>query len=614
MTVAMTWAGPAAAAGSPERAAQELAGRYAPIVVVRDQSGPCDRDGEAYRPVPVETVLGRPEIVLLDGNGVVVKRGPTAPDLAGLGPEASLDFPGNPRRPGCGFEEDFLVFGAGQPNVAYAYVATEAGAPGRLVLQYWFFWYFDDYVNTHEGDWEFVQIVFPAATAAEALAVAPSEVGYSQHSGGERAGWEDDKLERDGDHPVVYAGVGSHANYYTSAVYLGRSADQGFGCDDTTGPSTRLTTGARLLPSSAPDPDGPLAWLLYEGRWGELQPAPYDAPPGPQTKKEWGAPLEWQDALRDGSFAIPAGATLGPTATGAFCSAVRVGGRVYTAVTSPLILILIVLGLVSVGGATARSTQWRPPVPFPLRRRRASGQILRESLGIYRHRRRVLLALGALFIPVAMVEVVLQEVVLRLTPLGALVDTAGDNSLVSAAAALIVGGAGHLVATAVVLAGTAGVVGMLDAGRPAGPREAYRLLSERLLPALGVLAIASIAIVLLTLTVVGIPLAVILIVRWAVATQACVIERLPAREALRRSRELTLGRWWRTARLAALVNVLGAISGPVVGIVLLFTTGLPLVTINAVSSLIFVVAMPFVGIAMALLYGDLVAAEREDAG
>ena len=614
LAVAALLAGPAAAATTSEQdAARQLAERYAPIVVVRDQSEPCDREGEAYRPVPVETVLDAPDVVLLDGDGKVVAKGPSAQDLAGQGPETSLDFPGNPRRPGCGFEEDFRRLGSGRPNVAYAHIARDPAAPDRIVLQYWFFWYFDDYVNTHEGDWEFIQIVFPASSAEQALGVAPLEVGYSQHSGGERAGWDDAKLERNGDHPVTYAGVGSHANYFSSDLFLGRNADQGFGCDDTTGPSTRLATEARVLPSAAPDPSGSLAWLLFQGRWGEFQPPPYDAPPGPQTKEEWSAPIAWQDSLRDGSFAVPAASTIGPTATGAFCSLVKVGGRVYTSVTSTWVLLLIVVGFVSVAGVSVRSTHWSPSVPVPLRRRRASGQILRDAWVLYRQNRRPLDWLGALFVPAAVVETVVQEFVFSSTSLGDLVDAAGHRSLVSAALALLVAGAGHLVAAAVVLNGVAGAIGMVEQGRPPRVRDVYRLLGARLSPALGVVGLATAAVIVLSLTVVGIPLAVYLIVRWVVAEQACAIERLPARASLRRSRVLTRRRWWRTARLAALVNILGAISGPVVGIVLLFVSDLSLLAINGISSMVFVVTMPFVGVAMALLYGDLVAAEREDA-
>lgn len=600
LAAAAALAGPARAdTASEEDAARQLAARYAPIVVVRDQSEPCDREGEAYRPVPVETVLDAPGIVLLDGDGNVVAEGPGARDLADRGPETSLDFPGNPRRPGCGFEEDFRRLGEGQPDIAYAHVARDPGAPDQIALQYWLFWYFDDFANTHEGDWEFVQIVFPASSAQQALAVAPLEVGYSQHSGGERAAWTDAKLERQGDRPVVYAGVGSHANYFTSDLFLGRNADEGFGCDDTTGPSTRLTTEARLLPSSSPDPDGSLAWLLFEGRWGEFQPLPYDAPPGPQTKEEWSAPIAWQDSLRDSSFAIPAASTIGPTATGAFCSLVKVGGRIYTEVTSTWALLLIVVGLVGIGGVSARSTRWSPRVPLPLRRRRASGQILRDGWTLYRRHRRPLLWLGALFVPAAIVESAVQELIVSSTSLGALVDVAGRQSLVSAA---------------VVMAGVAGVIGTVDARRPVGVREAYRLLGARLSAALGVVGLVAAVAVLLSLTVVGIPLAVYLVVRWAVAEQSCAIEGLPTRAALRRSWALTRRRWWRTARLAALVNVLGTISGPLVGIVLLFVSDLPLAAINAVSSLVFVITMPLVGVAMALLYGDLVATEAGETG
>ena len=270
---------PASARAQDDAAARELAARHAPVVVVRDQDGPCDKDGEPYRPVPVETVLDAQGVSLRDETGAVVKGAPGMADIVGLGSGTSLDFNGNPRRPGCTFEQDFDRLGAGRPDVAYAHVATDPSAPGRMALQYWLFWYFDDYVNTHEGDWEFVQLVWDVPTAQEALRTAPVEAGYSQHSGGERADWDGGKLERRGDHPVVYAAAGSHANFYTPDLFLGRRADEGFGCDDARPPGTALATEARLLPSGAVDPEGPDAWLLFEGRWGEFQPTPYDAPP-----------------------------------------------------------------------------------------------------------------------------------------------------------------------------------------------------------------------------------------------------------------------------------------------------------------------------------------------
>ena len=43
----------------------------------------------------------------------------------------------------------------------------------------------------------------------------PTEIGYSQHEGVERAAWDDDKLQLvHGTHPVVHPAGGFHANLF----------------------------------------------------------------------------------------------------------------------------------------------------------------------------------------------------------------------------------------------------------------------------------------------------------------------------------------------------------------------------------------------------------------
>ena len=68
-------------------------------------------------------------------------------------------------------------------------MVKERRKPGRLALQYWFYYPFNDWNNKHETDWEFVQVVF-GADASDALDAGPVAVGYSQHEGAERADWE----------------------------------------------------------------------------------------------------------------------------------------------------------------------------------------------------------------------------------------------------------------------------------------------------------------------------------------------------------------------------------------------------------------------------------------
>ena len=132
----------------------------------------------------------------------------------------------------------------------YAHVASDPAHPGKLALQYWLFYVFNDWNNLHEGDWEMIQLVFDATTAAQALQHPPTEVGYSQHEGAERADWNDEKLEREeGTHPVVHPAAGSHANFYDEALYLGSSAEEGVGCDDTRGPTLDVRPVVRTIPS-----------------------------------------------------------------------------------------------------------------------------------------------------------------------------------------------------------------------------------------------------------------------------------------------------------------------------------------------------------------------------
>src|SRR5207248_2890580 len=146
------------------------------------------------------------------------------------------------------------------PSIAYAHIVTDKGDPGdpkasdHLALQYWFFYYFNNFNDKHEADWEGVQLLFDAGSARQALHAEPVEAGYAQHEGGEQADWDSGKLEKVGSHPIVYSAAGSHASYYSSSLWLGTSAREGVGCDDTRGPSNRKSLAAVSVPSRVDSP------------------------------------------------------------------------------------------------------------------------------------------------------------------------------------------------------------------------------------------------------------------------------------------------------------------------------------------------------------------------
>jgi len=107
--------------------------------------------------------------------------------------------------------------GERQP-VYYGRVVCEREEDGSdwKILQYHFFYAFNDWrlaangINHHEGDWEMVAVCLRND--------APYSVLFSQHGSGAIRLWKDIRRAKDNDgrettHPLVYAALGSHANY-----------------------------------------------------------------------------------------------------------------------------------------------------------------------------------------------------------------------------------------------------------------------------------------------------------------------------------------------------------------------------------------------------------------
>ncbi|MDH3752728.1 MAG: hypothetical protein OEU32_02550, partial [Acidimicrobiia bacterium] len=359
--------------------ALELAEKYSPIIMLKAQEGACDQDGEPYGPTSVDILLDNPEIVLRQvGPGdPVIMTGPGASDLFELGQGFHLDFPGSAVEPECIFETDFRKYSRSQPPVVYAHVVQQAGHPDQLAVQYWTYWYYNDWNNKHESDWEGIQVLFDASSIDEALASAPVSIGYAQHEGGEAADWDDSKLDREDTHPVVFSSAGSHASYFGSAMYLGRSGSEGFGCDNTDGPSDRIEPEVVLLPDSVDDPNSDLAWLAFSGRWGERRRGPFNGPTGPAAKSRWLEPIDWHEGLRDTSVIVPGGDTDATAIISAFCGVVDWGsGVLISFTTSPLELLITLAVVVAVASWLSRQTVWDRVEDTPLRRRRRAGQII----------------------------------------------------------------------------------------------------------------------------------------------------------------------------------------------------------------------------------------------
>jgi hypothetical protein len=583
-----------------------LAERYAPVVRLVSQDKECG-PGEPYEPMDVNALFGEPTVALRGPwtPDDLVKIGPTAQDLAKGLYQYHLDFPGNALEPGCDYERWARRVSEGHRPTVYAHVATDPLHPGSLALQYWLFYAYNDWNNLHEGDWEMIQLVFDAKDAHDALARPPTSVGYSQHEGAERADWGAAKLERiGGTHPVVYPAAGSHANFFDEGLFLGSSASQGVGCDDTAGPHHDLDTTVAVIPSDPAQGRAQFPWIAFEGRWGELQPSFFNGPTGPNLKTQWTEPIQWSEGWRDRSFTVPTASLFGTTATSFFCRAIGGGSAALVRlVKRPLPFILVTGTLVLLLIYLLSRTSWRPAAPFRLAHRRAWGQTLAAAARMYVAKLPLVVGIGILFIPVSLLVVLLQAVLLHSTGILGIESGAEGNSVL-AFFVLAIGTALTLLGLGLVQAATARALVELDQGRAIGPLRAYWLARDSIRPLLGALFLAALAEALLAGSIYLLPIAIWLAGLWALIAPGIELEGLSAVGGMRRSRRLVRGRWFKVTSLIVVGAALAIVVGPLIGVALILGTGAPFWLVNLVAGIVYALTMPLVAITTVYVYFD----------
>ena len=195
--------------------AHELAQRFAPLLRLHSR--------ELFVPISTEAYIGQTQ--LKEEEGKFTKLLDAAPTLAGLpavagvcllrsGCQYFLDVRGAEPDPPRHSErlygeiQNHLVRTGAQPTVYYH--VTHYDDQDEYAVQFWFLYLFNYRLNEHESDWEQITLRLDADKQ-------PIDAFYSAHSGGHVRPWT--QVERVGDHPVVYPGLGSHANYFARGVH-----------------------------------------------------------------------------------------------------------------------------------------------------------------------------------------------------------------------------------------------------------------------------------------------------------------------------------------------------------------------------------------------------------
>jgi hypothetical protein len=358
------------------------------------------------------------------------------------------------------------------------------------------------------------------------------------------------------------------------------------------------------IPSDPAEARGLFPWIEFEGRWGELRPAFFNGPTGPNLKSQWTEPIRWSEDWRDRSLAVPAGGALGTGATDFFCEAVAAGSNVLRrAAENPGPVIGVLLALLAIVVFLLSRATWRPTAPLRLAHRRAWGQVLASATRMYLKRMPLFVGIGLLFLPVSVIITLLQAVFLGASSVVG-IDTEAESTGILVLLVLAVSTALTLFAFELVRAATARALVEIDEGRRIGALGAYRLAFDNIGPLLRVSLIMVVLISLLVTSVFLIPIAIWIAVRWALVVPVVELENRSAIAALRRSARLVRQEWLKVASLTVVGGALALVTGPLIGALLILLTSAPLAFLNIVAGVVYALAAPFVALTTAYVYFD----------
>jgi hypothetical protein len=236
----------------PATSAVQLAATYTPVLRLAA--------GERYRPLRPEDYLTK--TVLRSGSpphGTLTQAQPTLFSLPVTSASTYLDIRGaEPNLHAASYPsiEQQLELARPRPTV-YFHLAYEPGA-GRVAIEYWILYLYNDFYDQHEADWEGVTVVLANGK--------PLGATYSQHQGRKWIAWS--ALSRTAGHPIVYVARGSHAEYPRAGRYSIRVCWTLYGhhCSPTPRADDARGGGSVLMPT-AYDLQ-PFAGTGYTGSWG----------------------------------------------------------------------------------------------------------------------------------------------------------------------------------------------------------------------------------------------------------------------------------------------------------------------------------------------------------
>jgi len=304
-----------------------ILGRYAPVLYFHPE--------EQFYPWGIESMLQKAELWL---EIEIIKNAPTRTKVRdSVSPDDLHNFQSDPKA-----KDPYHYYLNLKGYTPYVNIPTKEEWEGysfkvygryyqpddnsdKIVLQYWFFYPFNDWDNgtpidwnEHEGDWEMIQIILDRATKE------PITDDYalhaSQHLSGSSYEWSEIDPFEDTDHPKIFVAKGSHGCWHAKGdfeVLEKISGIKGIGKlfgpynpKDLTSENGRVLHPEDIAPSDqvayelSPIGYEP-SWLMWNGWWGDREPQFFPigtsgskGPPSPGMQDKWVDPIKWSKKLK----------------------------------------------------------------------------------------------------------------------------------------------------------------------------------------------------------------------------------------------------------------------------------------------------------------------------
>jgi|GEM_PF-2192164 len=167
----------------------------------------------------------------------------------------------------------------------YEYGWYDAKKVYPYAVQYWFFYFYNDWTGDHAGDWETITLFFDSLGH-------PKEAAYSTHYEARKHFYCNLEIQNDFKHPHIFVSNGGHGSYAKAGDtnYGGGAFDNHYGDQNKIDPT--LYTLKSLMNQK------PEHWINFKGRWGDKD----DSPRGPKYRTDaTDDPVKWVGWLK-GSY------------------------------------------------------------------------------------------------------------------------------------------------------------------------------------------------------------------------------------------------------------------------------------------------------------------------